>query len=226
MARTAANPQLTRDAVVDRALALADSEGLAAVTIRRLGQEFGVTPMALYWHVANKDELLDAMGDRIFESLELDYDTTAPWDEQLRAVVHALVDVLRPHPTCVELSYRRVFACPQGRRIAEHALGLLRDAGFSVRQTADIATHALQTAVMLVSAEPGAEPGNSDEARAAKLGEKRAALRSLPVDEFPRIHEAADELLHCEDMQYWYDFGIDLFVAGAIAQRPGATRGR
>jgi hypothetical protein len=157
------------------------------------------------------------MGDRIFEALDYDYDNERPWHEQLAAVVHALVDVLRPHPTCVELSYRRVFAAPTGQQLAEHTLGVLRGAGFTVRQAADIATHALQTAVMLVSAEPGAEPGRSPEDRELKIAEKRAGLAALPADRFPFVHEAADDLLGCTDLDYWYDFGIDLFVAGARA---------
>jgi TetR/AcrR family tetracycline transcriptional repressor len=215
--KRAAKDNLSRAAVIDRALELADAEGLEAVTIRRLGQEFGVTPMALYWHVKNKEELLDGMGDRIFQLLRLDYADDGPWDGQLRAVVSALVEALRVHPTCVELTYRRVFACSEGQRIAEHTLGLLRQAGFSVRQAADIATHALQTAVMLVSAEPGAEPGRTEEERAVALAGKRAVLTALPAERFPYIREAADDLLQCEDMQVYYDFGIDLFVTGARA---------
>jgi len=208
---------LSRDAVIERALALADAEGLDAVTIRRLGQEFGVTPMALYWHVKNKEELLDAMGDRIFAAVELDYASTALWDEQLRAVVRALVQAMRAHPTCVELAYRRIFGSAEGQRLAEHTLGLLRRAGFTVRQTADIASHALQTAVMLVSAEPGAEPGFNEDERNENLAVKRAGLMALPADVFPYIREAADELLHCDDMADYYEFGIDMFVAGARA---------
>ena len=54
---------LSREAMIDHALDVADTDGLAAVSIRRIAQDFGVTPMALYWHVKNKDELLAAMGD-------------------------------------------------------------------------------------------------------------------------------------------------------------------
>ena len=57
--------ELSRDAIVECALAVMDVEGPDSVTIRRIAQEFGVTPMALYWHVANKDELLAAMGDAL-----------------------------------------------------------------------------------------------------------------------------------------------------------------
>ena len=62
---------LSREAVIDHALAVADLDGLDAVSIRRIAQDFGVTPMALYWHVKNKDELLAAMGDRILSVIDM-----------------------------------------------------------------------------------------------------------------------------------------------------------
>jgi TetR/AcrR family tetracycline transcriptional repressor len=217
ISKRAAAEALSRDTVVERALDLADAEGLTAVTIRRLGQELGVTPMALYWHVQNKDELLDAMGDRLLAGLHLDVAADAPWDEQLRAVVQAFVAALRLHPTCVDLTFRRIFATPEGREIAERTFGVLRRAGFSRRQTADIATHALQTAIMLVRSEPGAEPGRSAEDEEAMLAEKRAALQQLPADEYPYIREMAGEIHQCDDPSAYYAFGAELFVAGARA---------
>ena len=212
-----AKSDLTRDAIVERALAIADAETLDAVTIRRLGQEFGVTPMALYWHVKNKDELLDAMGDALFA--ELDYRTAADasWDEQLAAVVRALVDALRRHPGSRELAFRRVMACHSGLQITEYTLALLRRAGFARRQTADIAVHALQTAVMLVSAEPGAEPGYSAEETAARIAAKRAAIERLPADDYPCVREMASDMFACDDPEGFYAFNVRLFVAGARA---------
>jgi TetR/AcrR family transcriptional regulator, tetracycline repressor protein len=207
--------ELSRDAIVERALAIADAETLDAVTIRRLGQEFGVTPMALYWHVKNKDELLDAMGDALFEDMDYDAGPDAPWDEQLAAACRALIAALRRHPGSRELAYRRALACAAGRQFAEHTLRLLRRAGFDRRRTADIATHALQTAVMLVSAEPGAEPGYSADEAAARLAAKRASIEQLPVDDYPYIREMAPDMFGCEDPEDFYDFNVQLFVAGA-----------
>src|SRR3954453_11416538 len=99
---------LSRDAIVERALDIADAETLDAVTIRRLGQEFGVTPMALYWHVKNKDELLDAMGDALCDDLHYGPGTKASWGEQLEAVVRGLIGALRRPPGSRELAFRRV----------------------------------------------------------------------------------------------------------------------
>src|ERR1700709_824692 len=118
-----AKSDLSKSAIVERALELADAEGLDAVTIRRLGQSFGVTPMALYWHVKNKEELLDAMGDRLFETVDWSVPNGSPWDVRLAAVVRGLVEAFRVHPVCVDLAYRRVFACDEGRQLAEYTLG-------------------------------------------------------------------------------------------------------
>ena len=58
-------PRLSRDAILDRALAIADADGVDALSVRRLARELGVTPMALYWHFENKEALLHALGDRL-----------------------------------------------------------------------------------------------------------------------------------------------------------------
>src|SRR5215216_7090429 len=89
---------LTPQMVVERALVLADSEGLEAVTIRRLAKELGVTPMALYWHFRSKDELLDGMAASIFEEVDLSVDASVGWQEQLRAMLGSMLGVLRAHP--------------------------------------------------------------------------------------------------------------------------------
>ena len=89
-------------AIVDRALEIADEEGRDAITIRRVAQEFDVTPMALYWHVKNKDELLAAMGDRFFDGVR--YPAEGSWSDQLRGVMHALIESLRRHPASAHLA--------------------------------------------------------------------------------------------------------------------------
>lgn len=216
----ATKAELNRDAVVDRALALADEEGLAAVTIRRLAQEFGVTPMALYWHVSNKDELFEAMGDRFYAGMRVDeIASTGPWPEQLRRMIAALVAVLRAHPAAAHLAAERILQCEPGRDLAERALGLLRDAGFSTSQAADIAGHAMQTALMLVVEQPG-EPTVAVAERAEIMEAKRKALESLPPQRYPNLVAAADALTNCDDEDAYLMGGIDLFVAGVQALQP------
>lgn len=224
-AKIAVREELTRDAIVERALAVADAEGLDSVTVRRLGQEFGVTPMALYWHVKNKEELLDAMGDRMLGGIAVGTPDSLPWHAKLRAAVDAIVAALREHPTATSLALRRILACEEGRDLTEFVLGVLRGAGFDVTQSADVARHALQTAVMLVANEAGAEPGAA-EVRDALLETKRKAIARLPIERYPHLVEAAAALTDCEDSDGYYQFGVDLFIAGVRAQHAAARRSK
>jgi hypothetical protein len=70
---------------------------------------------------------------------------------------------------------------------------------------------------MLVSAEPGAEPGYSAEETSARLAEKRAAVAQLPAEDYPYIREMAADLFGCDDPEGFYDFNVHLFVSGARA---------
>jgi len=213
MARTAAaKADLSRETIVERALAIADAEGLAAVTIRRIAVEFGVTPMALYWHVSNKDELLAAMGDDFFAGLEVP--SRDDWLDELRAIMVVLVESLRRHPASAPLAAQRVMACEAGLELAERTLSLLLDAGFNQTQTSDIARTAMQTAVMLITSEAGSELDVPAEQREAHMLAKRAALEALPAQRFPSVRMCLQSLTDCDDEQAYYDFGIDLFVGG------------
>ena len=95
--------RLTRRAVVDRAMQLADAAGLDALTIRKLAPELGVTPMALYWHFRSKDELLDGLAERVWSEIDVDVDAAAPWPDQLRGLLESLLQVLRAHPAAPAL---------------------------------------------------------------------------------------------------------------------------
>ncbi len=218
-------PTLSREAVIGRAVAIADAEGLDAVTIRRVAQEFGVTPMALYWHVRNKDELLAAMGDCLFAGVETEVDETAPWPDRLRALLESLLAAMRRHPALLPMAFARVLQCDDGRAAAESVLGILREAGFSVREAANIAAHTLRTAIGLVQDEPGTENGVPDPDLAENLRIKRAALAALPSERYPNVIQATDHLLDCDDQAEYDQVGIDLFVAGveALSRRVAAT---
>ncbi|HZY77306.1 MAG TPA: TetR family transcriptional regulator [Jatrophihabitantaceae bacterium] len=222
-ARAAARAELSRETIVDRALEIADSEGTGAITIRRIAKEFAVTPMALYWHVQNKDELLAAMGDRFFDDLPPLVDS-GPWSQRLRSVVMTLVESLRRHPASAHLAAARALQCPPGRQYAEDVLAMLIAAGFSNTEASDIARTALQTAIMLVSQQAGAEPDVAEAERESVRAAKRDALASLPADRYPNLVACADALTACDDPDTYFEFGVDLFVAGV--DRLQSTRRR
>ncbi|HET7072424.1 MAG TPA: TetR family transcriptional regulator [Nocardioides sp.] len=215
-AATAAKSDLSRAAIVERALSLMDVDGPDAVTIRRIAQEFGVTPMALYWHVANKDELLAAMGDALLADV-VPPPVTGSWSVQLRGVVENLIESLSRHPAAAELVFPRILVTEPGLQITEFTLALLEDAGFSREQAADLARMGLQTALMLVTQRPGAESQAARKERDALLAQKRAHVESLPSDRYPHVRAAAVPLTDCDDEAAYYSFGVDLYIEGAVA---------
>jgi len=216
--------ELSRDAIVECALTVMDVEGPDSVTIRRIAQEFGVTPMALYWHVANKDELLAAMGDALLAGL-VPPPATGPWWAQLRGVVETLIDNLSQHPAAAELVFPRMLVTEPGLRMAEFTLALLQNAGFSREQAVDLARMSLQTAIMLVTQVPGAESQAAQEERDALLEQKRAHVENLPVDRYPHVQAAAVPLTNCDDVPTYYSFGVDLYIEGAQALMRKVKRG-
>lgn len=215
---TASRPkvELSRAAIVERALTVMDNDGPDAVTIRRIAQEFGVTPMALYWHVANKDELLAAMGDALLADVTPP-PATGPWHVQLRAVVDDLIANLSRHPAAAALVFPRVLVTEPGLRITEFTLALLEEAGFPRKHAADLARMGLQTAMMLVTQLPGAESQAAAEERDRFRAEKRAYVESLPDELYPRVRAAAVDLTDCDDETAYYAFGVDLYIEGAKA---------
>jgi AcrR family transcriptional regulator len=214
--------RLSKKTVVDRGLALADASGLDGLTIRRLAQDLGVTPMALYWHFRSKEQLLVALADRVWSEIDADVDPAQPWSRQLRGLLESLVRVLRDHPCASQLLMETEKQSESFLRLTEIALGVLRGAGFDPRHAAEIARSALFTGQMLVMSEPGAKPGMTSEELAELLRRDRVRLAMLPADRYPRIVESADALTACDDADFHYRFGIDLFIAGveAVAASP------
>jgi AcrR family transcriptional regulator len=212
---------LTAHAAVERAIALADAEGIEAVSIRRLARELGVTPMALYWHFRDKDDLLDGMAARLFEDIDLAVDASAIWRDQLRAMLGTIVRVLRAHPAVATLVSTRTVASEAGLMATESLLDILRRGGFSPAEATQIARHALSTAANLVSGQPGVvarnEPGEVTIARQRALD----VLKALPPERYPRLVEAAAPLSEGVAPDTYFAFGLDLLLAGIEAMSPG-----
>jgi AcrR family transcriptional regulator len=224
--------QLTREAVVDHALQVADVDGLDGLTIRRLAQDFGVTPMALYWHFGNKEELLDAVGERVVAEMRIPGEDGGSAEnpaenpdaddlvDYLRRVLRGLVDALRQHPGVATLAASRMLACEPGLSLAEQVLGRLRAAGVSDQQASTIARSALQSAIQLVTGFPGGEATLGESGRLVDLERKQANLRAIPPDRFPNVVACSTFLLDCFDEDAYYAEGIEIFVSGLA----GATR--
>jgi TetR/AcrR family tetracycline transcriptional repressor len=214
--------RLSRTTVAEHAVKLADTEGLDAVTIRRLAQELGVTPMALYWHFKNKDELLLGITDHVLAGVKATRDPEDPWLRQLRAMVESLVAIMREHPSLpnllqsVDKQQAASFA-----RATNDALELLTRGGFDLDEGYWIASYLLHGSIGLVAMQPGC-PATMTPAQAAEWRrQKRLALEKLPPDEYGMMVAFARTLENEPDVDRYYRFGIDLLMSGveAVAAR-------
>jgi TetR/AcrR family transcriptional regulator, tetracycline repressor protein len=223
-ARDSDRTRLSKDAVIDRALALADALGLEALTIRRLAQDLGVTPMALYWHFRSKEELLAALGDRVWSEIDIEVDPAAGWPVQLHGILESLVQMLRAHPCASQLLLAgEKLHSETGLLAMETALTVLQRGGFDISQAAAIARTGLFTGIMLVMSEPGYDPAVAPEARAELQRQTRIRLAMLSPERFPHVAAAAGPLTACDDPELHYRFGIDLYIAGVKAVAEGRS---
>ena len=119
---------LTRERIVAAAVVLADENGVDALSMRKLGAALGVEAMSLYNHVANKEDLLDAVLDAILLEMDLP-DPDGPWDDQLRAIAHAFRRVGHAHPRIFPLFGSRSIRSVDGFRPLEQSYAAIRKAG-------------------------------------------------------------------------------------------------
>jgi AcrR family transcriptional regulator len=121
--------RLDSEEVVDTAIAIADDQGLEAVTLRRIADRLGVTPMALYRHVEDKDDLLDRIADRLYAELAPEKEGE-DWWERLADLARATRAVLLAHPWSAPL-FARPLAGPHSLAVDEALRSSLTQAGFS-----------------------------------------------------------------------------------------------
>jgi len=202
--------------VLRAALDLADRGGLDALTMRRLGPELGVDAMALYRHVRNKDDLLDA----IVEELVGQIDRPPPgedWKSALREQVMAARRVMLRHPWARRLLEERGAAGPAMLGYIESVLAILFDGGFSM----DLAHHSLH---VLGSRIFGFNQDFFDDAGRTDPSPEEAATAARAMAGFPHVSRLAQSVSHdgvlgrCDD-DVEFAFGLDLILDGLERRR-------
>jgi len=209
MART--RGALSHDRIVQAALALADAEGLEALSMRRLGAALRVEAMSLYRHVPNKDALLDGMVDVVVQGwVEADDLAIADWRHRLSAIMHRAHDALVARHWAVELISARPRVGAARLRYAEAITSAALAAGFTPQQ-AHHALHIVDGTIMGFSAQDVRRP------TAEALGDRVIALYDGELRaEFPAISVTIRER-HDHDEEY--ALMVDLVIDGLDRMR-------
>ena len=214
--------RLTRERVVEAALAIMDSEGLQAVTMRRVAREVGVEAMSLYNHVRDKDDLLQGVCDRIMSGFEFPDSSGKDWSARCRDGARAWRRLLQAHPDVMRLFAETHGPSPSSvdsLRPTEFALSLLKEAGLSDRDTVQ-AFHAFGGYIQgFVMMEGGSIKGNHTGADEQTMGFAASASPEL----FPCLNAVAQYFAEC-DADEQFEYGLDLMIRG-IQDRVADPRG-
>ena len=208
--QVASDAGLSKQRVVVEAVRLADRDGVDGLSMRRLAGALGAGAMSLYYYVANKEELLDAMIDIVFEEIELPPEEI-DWQSAMRREAESARQVLARHPWAISLMESRTSPGPANLRHREAITACLRRAGFSVL----MATHAnwlLNSYVYGHALQEASLPIDTADELADMTEDVYLPL--LPPDEFPYLNESAAALVAAGyDPSEEFGFGLDLVLA-------------
>ena len=221
-------PQLSREAIVAAALRIVDSEGLDAVSMRRVAQEFGTGAASLYAYVANKDELLDLLYDEIMGEVAERWPGTAPtpenWRELTKDAVRLSVEVLAGHRDVARAFQGRIPFGPNGLRLVEIQLAVMR-AGGVPDQIAAFAGDLIGQFIVSTVVERDMWRSRYPDADASAIGDQlleiRDYLAALPVDRFPNIVALADALMNQDEDFDRFELGLEVLVRGLASFMDG-----
>jgi AcrR family transcriptional regulator len=213
---------LTRDAIVEAALAVLGREGLDALSMRQVAAELGVGAASLYWHVSGKEHLLTLVLDRVIGEIPRPEPDPARWQEQIRQFARDTRTAFQRYRGVARASMGRVPVGPNFLLVVEWQLSLFEQAGLPKRPAAwfgdllalYVAAHALEDDV---------RAGETDDP-----GEIAAMLESyfatLPPERFPALTASAPNLM-AGSPDDRFEFGLELILRGleAMAERERAT---
>ncbi|MER7278433.1 TetR/AcrR family transcriptional regulator [Dactylosporangium sp. NPDC000244] len=217
-------PPLSRERVLGAAVELADAGGIASLTIRSLADKLGVKPMSVYHHVANKDEILDGIVDRVFAEIEVPA-AGGDWRAELRRRCGSARLALRRHSWAIGLLESRTTPGPATLRAHDAALGCLRGAGFTVPQTAHALT-VLDSYVYGFAVQEASLPFDEQQS-AGDVAED--IMEGFDPGAYPHLVEMAVEHITRPGYSFGdqFGFGLELILDGLAALLgSGADRAR
>lgn len=219
---TAERAPLSRDRVLDGAMAIADAGGIGSLTIRSLAQELGVKPMSVYHYVANKDEIIDGIVDRVYGEMELPA-AEGDWRAEMHRRCTSAREVLGRHPWAIPLLQSRTAPGPATLHHHEAVIACLRGAGLSVEMTAH-ALALIDSYVFGFALSEAALPIHGPEA-VPEIAE--AIMQRFATGAYPHLLEFSTEHVMKPDYDFGeeFEFGLGV-VLDAFAGRAMVSRVR
>lgn len=216
---------LTRVRVLRTAVDLADAAGIDALTIRRLAEQLGVEPMSIYYHVANKEAILDGIVDLVFQEIEEAVggfnvrETDAAWRTALRTQILTAREVMLRHPWVPGLMDTRAELGLGTARYVDSVVGTLRSGGLSY-DLIHHAMHALGSRAYGFSHELG-EGDGGDSGDSAAMEQMAVHVPHLAEMLSVVRHDDPDSTLGWCDDQFEFEFGLDLILDGIDRHHSG-----
>ncbi len=218
-----AKAPLSEDAIVDAALAILRSDGLDAVTMRRVAAALDTGAMSLYVYVSGREGLLQAMLDRVTATVELEAPNPSRWRAQLHALLARLYQALVAHPGIAAMTLADPPTTEAVLGLTENLLGILLAGGLESQDaawTCDIFVSLVTNAAREDDVRHH-RGGSEDGARQAHVGDLYNTFAGLPPDRFPLIAAHATQMV-AGDSDERLRYAIDVVLDGVLA---GATRG-
>jgi len=186
--------------------------------MRKLAEELGVGAGALYWHVTNREQLVQLVFDRVIGELPMPEPDAAAWREQIKQAARDEREMMRRHPGIAQLSFGRIPVGPNAVRYMEWHLSILRSGGLSDRVAA-LAGDIIYLYIGAFSFEEcvGMAVPSDDASARDFIGELRDYFASLPADRFPNMSELAVALT-TGGRDERFEFGLDVLLDGLVAQ--------
>lgn len=206
---------LTRQAIVEAALRVLDREGMDALSMRKVGEELGTGAASLYWHVRNKEELLQLVFEAVSEETRLPAPDPAHWQEQLRDFARDSRTTMRRHRDVARISLGRIPAGPTLARYSEWLFELLRPVGIPDQVIAHLGDFlGLYVGAFAFEESLGlASPTGEDLPPEEIVQMLRGYVSSLPDDQFPNTKGAIDLLFGGGDDER-FEFGLEMVMRG------------
>jgi AcrR family transcriptional regulator len=214
-----AKAPLSENAVVDAALAILKTDGLEAVTMRRVAAALDTGAASLYVYVSGREGLLQAMLDRVTATIELEAPDPPRWRAQLHALLQRMRQALVAHPGIAAMTLANPPTTEAVLRLTENLLGILLAGGLDPQDAAWAGDIFVLVATAVAREDDVRHPrGRSDDGeRREQVDQLYRTLASLPPDRFPLIAAHAAQMV-AGDGDERFCFAIDVVIDGVVAR--------